>query len=85
MFELNLHIIKTNILMKFQHEDRMQNVACRVLTRQLLKTPQTNVGQNGITIAHLALRVQVSKKINVNQSGELFIGHFGISECSILT
>ena len=108
MFELGLHIIKTNILKRFQdaqvenvaiysvnkisfqfdlvtffnliwpsfefvqdlmemnvlinfHEDRMQNVACRVLTRANVNDARwTDAGQNVITIAYLALCAQVS-------------------------
>ena len=42
-----------NVLINF-HEDRMQNVACRVLTKAIVNdAQQTDAGQNVITVAHL--------------------------------
>ena len=52
--------MKMNVLINF-HEDQMQNVACRVLTRANVDDARrTDAGQNVTTIAHLALRAQVS-------------------------
>ena len=49
-----------NVQINF-HEDRMQNVACRVVTRVIFAdTRRMDAGQNVNTIAHLALRAQVS-------------------------
>ena len=48
--------MEMNVLMNF-HEDWMQNVACRVLTRANVdEGRRTDAGQNGITIAHHAQR-----------------------------
>ena len=59
-FELVQDLIEMNVLIDF-HEDRKQNVACRVLTSAIADDAcETDAGQNVITIGHLTLCAEVS-------------------------